>query len=436
MDYYSVFEKKVPFMYITRALEPVVRTYSQQFKVVVVTGPRQVGKTTMLKHLMDEERERGIERSYVTLDNTTLRMAAKEDPALFLQRYQAPILIDEIQYAPELLPFIKILVDESEKKGGFWLTGSQPFHLMRNVSESLAGRAGIIEMLGFSHSELSGVATEPFSPNQSYFTARVSTARKQDVNEVFSLIAKGSLPEIALSETETVTGRFESYVDTYLMRDIRDLTQVGDELRFRRFMAACASLTAKPVAYSELARLADIDEKTAKSWLSILVSSYLIKIVQPYSNNLLKRLSKRPVMHFIDTGLCAHLAGWNNAETLELGAMAGQVFETYAFGEIYKSYRNSGMKPPLFFFRNNDKKEIDLLVEQDGVLNPVEIKKSASPVSRDTRNFSALDPVAASDISRDLQMLKREIGVGCVVCMSDDTFPVNDRAWALPVWAI
>jgi predicted AAA+ superfamily ATPase len=390
----------------------------------------------MLKHLMHQEEQYGIKRNYVTLDNTALRIIAKEDPALFLQRYQPPILIDEIQYVPELLPYIKMMVDESEIMGEFWLTGSQPFHLMKNVSESLAGRAGIVEMLGFSHAELSGVATEQFVSDQDYFMRRVSVAEKQSVREVYSNIIKGAFPEIALSKDNMESHRFESLLDTYLMRDIRGLSQVGDELRFRRFMSACASLTSKPVVYAELARLSDIDEKTAKAWLSILVSSYLVKIVQPYSNNLLKRLSKQPVMHFVDTGLCTYLAGWSNPEALELGAMSGQIFESYVFGEIYKSFRNCGSKPPLFFFRNNDRKEIDLLIEQDGVLYPIEIKKSASPALRDIKNFNALDPVSAPDIPSDLQVFKREIGTGCIVCMADDTYPVSANAWAMPAWAI
>ena len=423
-------------MYIPRALEQVVIKHSKHFKVVVVTGPRQVGKTTMLRHLIAKEQERGTYRAYVTLDNTALRAVAKEDPALFLQRYQPPILIDEIQYAPELLPYIKALVDESDEKGLFWLTGSQPFHLMKNVSESLAGRASIVELLGLSQTELSGVKTEPFASHEDYFLRRVSLTKKRNVQEIFSSMIRGSFPEITLSEESLIADRYESLISTYLMRDVRDLAQVGDELRFRRFLSICASLTSKPVVYAELARLADIDEKTAKAWLSILVSSCLIKIVSSYSNNLLKRLSKQPVMHFTDTGLCAHLAGWSNARALELGAMGGQIFETYVFGEIYKSFTNSGLKPPLHFFRNNDRKEIDLLLEENGVLFPIEIKKSASPAPHDTKNFSALDPVATADVSHDLLSLKREIGRGCVICLTDDTYPINTRAWAFPAWAI
>ena len=286
-------------MYITRALEPLVRRYSEHFKVVVVTGPRQVGKTTMLKHLMEEDESEGIERAYVTLDNTAILQTAKEDPALFLQRYRPPVLIDEIQKAPELLPYIKEIVDASNQTGTVWLTGSRPFHLMKEVSESLAGRVGVIEMLGLSGAEISGVPSEPFSPGQDYFVHRVTASNSYNVIEAYDRICAGSLPGIRSLPDDLRAGAYESYLDTYIMRDIRDLSQIGDELKFRRFMTACAALTSKPVVYAELARIADIDEKTAKTWLSLLVSSYIVKIVEPYANNLLKRLSKQPVMHFL-----------------------------------------------------------------------------------------------------------------------------------------
>ena len=422
--------------YIPRALESVVRRYSEHYKVVVVTGPRQVGKTTMLKHLIEQDAEKGMERTYVTLDSTPLREAAKSDPELFLQRYKPPILIDEIQKAPELLPYIKIAADESDQNGLFWLTGSQPLHLMKGVSESLAGRAGIVEMLGLSNAEIAGVSSEPFEPGADYFIRRASIGQPFDVSEAYERIIAGSLPGIRTLPEDMRAGAYESYLDTYVMRDIRDLAQVGDELKFRRFVTACAALTARPVVYAELARAADIDEKTAKTWLSLLVSTYLVKIVEPYSNNLLKRLNKQPIMHFTDTGLAAYLTGWSDAQTLELGAMNGHIFESYVFGEIYKSYVNAGRKPPLYFFRTNDKKEIDLLLEQNGTLYPVEVKKAAAPTRADTRNFGAIDPVSNGDVPDELAAFKREVGVGTVVCMSSDTFPISERAWALPVWAI
>lgn len=423
-------------MYIRRALESLVRRYSEHFKVVVVTGPRQVGKTTMLKHLMDEDAENGVERAYVTLDNTAILQTAKEDPALFLQRYRPPVLIDEIQKAPELLPYIKELVDSSDRMGTVWLTGSQPFHLMKEVSESLAGRVGIIEMLGLSNAEIEGVPSRPFSSDPEYFMSRIRESSALDVVEVYDRISAGSLPGIRTLPDDLRPGAYESYLETYIMRDIRDLSQIGNELKFRRFITACAALTSKPVVYAELARIADIDEKTAKTWLSLLVSSYLVKVVEPYANNLLKRLSKQPVLHFLDTGLAAYLTGWSSPRALEAGAMSGQVFETYAFGEVYKSFLNAGRRAPIFFFRNNDKKEIDLLLEQNGTLYPVEVKKTASPSKKDARNLHVLDPVAADDVPTDLLAFKREIGCGCILCMARDTFPVSERAWAFPIWAV
>ena len=412
-------------MYIDRALEPIVQRYSEHFKVVVVTGPRQVGKATMLRHLAEQDETRGIARSYVSLDNTALRLAAKEDPELFLQRYRPPVLIDEIQKAPELLPYIKLFADVSDEPGRYWLTGSQPLHLMREVSESLAGRAGIIEMLGLSNAEIAGRTSMPFDPSPEYFTGRVVDMPSYDVREAYRRIAAGSLPAIRALPDDLHAGGYDSYIDTYVMRDIRDLAHIGDELKFPRFMAGCAAFTSKPVVYAELARIADIDEKTAKTWLSLLASSYLVKIAQPYSNSLLKRLSKQPIMHFTDTGLAAHLSGWRSAESLEFGAMGGQVFETFAFGEVYKGYLNTGLRPPLTFFRNNDKKEIDLLLEKDGRLHPVEVEKTASPNRKDIRNFSAIDPVSAEDAPSDLLALKREIGMGAVLCMASDAYPIG-----------
>lgn len=423
-------------MYIKRALESVVRRYSEHFKVVAVTGPRQVGKTTMLRHLIEEDATSGIERAYVSLDSTAILQTAKEDPALFLQRYRPPVLIDEIQKAPELLPYIKEIVDSTGLTGTVWLTGSQPFHLMKEVSESLVGRVGVIEMLGLSGAEIAGVESEPFSPGRDYFVRRVGMSRPYDVVEAYERICAGSLPGICALPDDLRPGGYESYLDTYIMRDIRDLSQIGDELKFRRFMTACAALTSKPVVYAELARIADIDEKTAKTWLSLLVSSYIVKVVEPYANNLLKRLSKQPIMHFLDTGLAAYLTGWTSPRALETGAMSGQTFESYVFGEVYKSYLNAGRRAPLHFFRNNDKKEIDLLLESDGTLYPIEVKKTASPSKKDARNLGVLDPVASDDIPAELSPLKRTIGMGAIICMAQDTFPVSERAWAFPVWAV
>lgn len=422
--------------YIPRVLESLVRRYSQYYKVVLVTGPRQVGKTTMLRHLMEEDARAGVDRRYVTLDNMSILEVAQNDPALFLQRWRPPVLIDEIQKAPQLLPYIKELVDLNPGTGTVWLTGSQPLHLMQAVSESLAGRVGVIEMLGLSNAELGNGQSEPFDPSPTYYERRVASAPAFGVDEAYQRICAGSLPGIRALPDDLRPGGYESYLDTYVMRDIRSLAQVGDELRFRRFMRACAALTSKPIVYAELARIADINEKTAKAWLSLLESSYLIKIVEPYANNLIKRLSKQPILHFLDTGLAAYLLGWTSPQALESGAMSGQMFETYAFGEVYKSFSNAGRRAPLYFFRTNDRKEIDLLMERDSTLFPIEVKKTASPSRKDTRNLGVLDAVKRADVPPELASLKREVGMGTVLCMTQDTYPISDRAWAFPLWAV
>jgi predicted AAA+ superfamily ATPase len=329
--------------------------------IVLVTGPRQVGKTTMLKKIASGGRR------YVSLDNPMVRDTAKNDPELFLQRYQPPVLIDEIQYAPELLTFIKIHVDEYKTKGDFWLTGSQLFHLMKNVSESLAGRVGVINMLGLSQSELLDRENVPYSTE--YESLHKKAWQPVNVLEVFKRIQKGSMP--AVYETEqNVENYYASYVSTYLQRDIKDLTQVTDELSFMRFMQVCAARTSQMLNYSSLARDVGISSPTAKQWLSILVTSGIVKLIEPFYNNSLKRIVKAPNLYFMDTGLCAYLTRWNNPEALELSAMSEAFFETYVVSEIIKSFYNAGKRPPIYYYRDSDQKEIDLIIEQNGVLYP------------------------------------------------------------------
>lgn len=423
-------------MYITRAIEPLVERFSDNFKVVAVTGPRQVGKTTMLRHIADQHKMTGIDRKYVTLDNANARDLANEEPTLFLQRYSPPVLIDEIQRAPKLFSYIKEIVDESTETGLFWITGSQPLHLMRELSDSLAGRVGIIEMLGLSSAEIYDYKTSPFLPSRDYFEERVSLCPRRSIVDFFDQISKSSFPGIRNLPEDLIRSAYDSYIETYIMRDVRDLSQVADESKFRKFISACAILTSKPVVYSELARIADIDQKTAKSWLSLLVSTYLVKIVQPYSNNLLSRLSKQPIMHFVDPGLAAHLSGWRDSSELEMSVIGGQLFETFVFSEIYKSYINSGVRPNMHFFRTHDKKEIDLLLERNSTLYPIEIKKTGNPNRSDVKNFKAIAPIEGEYIPSDLSSLKRNIGTGALVCMAHDTYPITDNTWVFPAWAI
>ena len=422
--------------YIKRAVEDTIARISKMFPILLVTGPRQVGKTTLLLKMAEAQQNDGIARKYVTLDDPDVRYLAKHDPALFLQRYSPPVLIDEIQYAPELLPYIKMDVDRSRKKGDFWITGSQAFHLMKNVSESLAGRVGIINLLGLSDAEIYQEPSEPFQTDAEYLMKHLSVKRKRDLNEIYRRIFKGSMPELYADENVDWETYYRSYVDTYLQRDIRDLTQVADEMQFYNFMTIVAAQTSKPVVYEELANATGISAPTAKKWLSILVSSHIIALVQPFHNNALKRIVKMPLIHFLDTGLAAYLLKWGNSEALEKGAMSGAFFESYVFSEIYKSYLNAGKEPPIFYYRDKDKKEIDLLLYQNGTLSPIEIKKSASPGKAAIKNFKVLEPVTAEPAHAGLESLKVEIGTGSVICMANDLLPLNEKNWYVPVWLI
>ena len=422
--------------YIKRASEETVERVSRMFPVLLVTGPRQVGKTTLLQKLAQEQKESDRERKYVTLDDPEVRYLAKHDPGLFLQRYSPPVLIDEIQYATELFPYIKMSVDRSKRKGDFWLTGSQVFHLMKNVSESLAGRVGIVNLLGLSDSEIYETLSQPFTTDPAHLMSRLPMAKPRGLNEIYERIFRGSMPELYGDRTIDPETYYRSYVNTYLQRDIRDLTQVADETQFYNFMTIVAAHTSKPVIYEELAGEAGISAPTAKKWLSILVSSHIIALVQPYHNNVLKRVVKMPLLHFLDTGLASYLLRWGSPETLEKGAMSGAIFESYVSSEIYKSYLNVGKEPPVFYYRDKDQKEIDLLIYENGVLSPVEIKKAASPGKAAVKNFRVLDPVGAERAFDGLKTLKVEIGNGSVVCMAADLLPVDEKNWYVPVWLI
>ena len=341
----------------------------------------------MLQHLRRENMR------YVTLDDPLILSLAKEDAALFMQRFEPPVIIDEIQYAPELLPYIKIAADRSKQPGMFWLTGSQQFHLMQDISESLAGRIALLSLLGLSRREmLHEIATStPFLPTPEIVQARLAAGGQLALNDAYRLMWRGSLPRIALDNDIDCDLFYSSYVQTYLQRDVRDLARVGDEMAFLRFLKAAAARTGQMLNMAELARDADIAPNTAKSWLSILETSGIIYLLAPYAANLTKRLVKRPKLYFLDTGLCSFLTGWSSPETLEAGAMSGAIFETWVIGELLKSYLHNGRQPVFYYYRDKDKKEIDLLIIQDNIVYPLEIKKSATPTKYDVRHFRVLD---------------------------------------------
>jgi uncharacterized protein len=404
-------------MYIKRELEKIVLETSEAFPVVLITGPRQVGKTTMLEKLADNKRK------YVSLDNLIQRELAINDPELFIEKFAPPVIIDEIQYAPGLLTYIKIYVDKHKNNGDFWLTGSQMFHMMKNVSESLAGRVGIINMLGLSNNELRGIPSKPYNTEYESLSAKLEISKRQDLHETFERIFKGSMPALYGKE-QNIEMFLSSYITTYIQRDIKDLTQVGDELAFMRFMTGCAARTSQMLNYSDMAKDIGISIPTAKKWLSILISSGIVTLVEPYFNNALKRIIKAPNMYFLDTGLCAYLTRWTSSETLENSAMSGAFFETYVVSEIIKSYINAGRRPPIFYYRDSDKKEIDLIIEQNNTLYPIEIKKSANPKKDSIKHFTALE------------ITGKKIGTGNVICLSSDLLPIDKSNYYVPVWLI
>ena len=404
-------------MYIQRALENRIREISTQFPALIVTGPRQVGKTTMLKSIAESGRK------YISLDDPVAREMAVSEPALFMERYSPPVLIDEIQYAPQLFPYIKMRIDEHKQAGAFWMTGSQAFHLMKSVTESLAGRVAVIPMFGLSQSELAGAENIPFVCDHEAMFQRMTARTPKGLGEVYADIHRGGMPSVCAGETDRDIF-YSSYLNTYLQRDIRDLTQVGDEIAFMRFMTACAARTSQMLNYAALAKDVGISAPTAKQWLSILVSSGIVALIQPYYNNVLKRAIKAPNMYFMDTGLCAYLTRWDSAKTLEVSAMSGAFFETYAVTEILKSYYNAVKRPPVYYYRDTDGREIDLLLEQNGTLYPIEIKKSANPGKDAVRHFPVIEKTG---------LLR---GEGSVVCLYRDVMPINKNDWLVPVWLI
>lgn len=406
-------------MYLPRTLEGFAQSAAKSFPVLLITGARQVGKTTFLRHLSEPE------RTYVSLDDSLLLELAKRDPALFFQRFRPPMLIDEIQYAPELLPYIKMEVDRVSQPGLFWLTGSQQFHLMKGVSESLAGRVAVLQLLGFSRLEEAGrgASVLPFLPDSHIISDREENGTL-DLISLYDLIWRGSYPAVALNKEMDKDLFYSSYVQTYLQRDVRDLARVGDEMSFLRLLRVAAARTGQLINLTDFARDADIAVNTVKNWLSIMQASGVIYLLEPYSNNLSKRLIKTPKLYFLDTGLCSYLTGWSSAQTLEAGAMSGAILETWAISEILKSYLHNGRQPRFYYYRDKDKKEIDLLILQDGTLHPVEIKKTASPGTEDIRAFAAL------------QKLGQPIGPGGVICFATQSLPITESVWSIPVGRI
>jgi predicted AAA+ superfamily ATPase len=369
-------------MYITRHAVKTMERLRRSFPAVIITGARQVGKTTLLQNTLPEA-------EYRTFDDYILLEAAKSDAMGFVNGLRLPAVLDEIQYAPEILRPIKMRVDSEKNAGAFLLTGLQQFELMKGVNESLAGRAGLLSLPGLTTREIYGDAFDaPFLPTDAFLSARKPLAL--DTHELWRRIHRGSMPKLYDDKDLSVGDYYAAYVKTYVERDVRALTQVGDELAFVMFLTACAARTGNLLNLSDISRDVGISMPTAKRWLSILQTSGLVWLLQPYSRNVTVRTIKTPKLYFADTGLAAHLCKWLTPETLQSGAMRGAFFETYVIGEIIKSYLNAGQDAPVYYYRDVNGREMDLLLEQDGLLYPIEIKLTASPSAKDMKNFAPI----------------------------------------------
>ena len=403
--------------YIKRSAVETLKKYSAAYPCVLVTGARQVGKSTLLQKM----RPRGMD--YVTLDDYAALESAQRDPAAFLELHPAPLMIDEIQYAPALFRAIKKKVDEHRRPGMYWMSGSQRFSLMQNVSESLAGRVGVMELCTLSQREILRAAdAAPFNPAKPL--EHFAPKRTCDMAKLYERIWLGGFPEMFSNPAMTRDVFFPSYTQTYIERDVNALTQVGDKGAFYKLLRSAAAHTGQLLSYSDLARDAAVSVQTAKRWVSILATSGIIYLLEPYAVKTAQRLVKSPVLHFMDTGLCAWLLDFDSPQALMNDAMSGHFLETWVFGQIWRSHANAGLAPKLNFFRNSNGAEIDLLLERGRVLYPMEVKRSLNPRQTDLKGMRSIPDTAA------------KIGKGIVFCPVTSPLPLGDGHLAFPVSAL
>ncbi len=405
--------------YIKRDLEEKIVSLSTQYSCLLITGPRQVGKTTVLRHLMDADRH------YVTLDDLEERQLAKREPALFLQMHPCPLLIDEVQYAPELFSYIKMAVDNGAAPGAFWLTGSQAFHLMDLAQESLAGRVAILHMPSLSQHEIYGSGKNvPFTVSLDALQARAAHGAPTDVNGIYERIWKGSMPGLISGKYDDIDVFYSSYLQTYINRDVAELVDRIDKLLFQDFIRAAACRSGQMLNVHDIAMDIGVSDDTAKRWLAVLEKSDVIFYLRPYSNNLLKRTVKTPKLYFFDTGLVAYLTKYNSAEILASGAMNGAILENYVVSEIVKTFHNDAKSCSIWYYRDKSSNEIDVIIESDGMLHPLEIKRSANPGSELIGAFNLLDK---SSLPR---------GKGAILCMRKELSAINADNYIVPIWMI
>jgi predicted AAA+ superfamily ATPase len=376
---------------------------------------------------MLKETSQGI--NYIALNNPLVRQSVKDNPSLFFEANKPPVIVDEIQKAAELFDYIKDIVDDSKAKGQFYLTGSQSLKLMKNVSDSLAGRAGIIKMLGLSLRELGGITyKEAFLPTGKQRDRLATESGALDFAGITKIIHKGFFPELHETESDLKdwSDYYSSYFQTYIEKDVKDVLNIQDESSFIKFVKAVASLTGEMLNYRTIAEICGKDVKTVKAWMSVMESGGLVYLLEPYYNNFNKRLIKSPKIYFLDTGLACWLLGWNTPEQLVSGAMWGHIFETFVFTEILKSYYNDGIvKPPLYYYRDKSKKEIDLLIENGDTLYPIEIKTTSDPSKSMIRAFQLLEKIPG-----------KKLGEGAVICLAKKRLPLTNNVWIVPANSI
>ena len=406
--------------YIHRTLEQKIMDISRDYSCLLLTGPRQVGKTTMLEHLME-----GSGRQKVTLDDVENRRLAQSDPALFLEMHPAPVLIDEVQYAPQLFSYIKINVDNGAAPGSYWLTGSQAFQLMELAQESLAGRTAIVHMSALSQSELYGDGTtEPLSLKLENLNRRKEHLSSCNSMEMFERIWNGGMPGHRSGRFTDRDVFYSSYIQTYINRDVSDMIPGVDKLLFADFIRAAACRVGQMLNTHDIAQDVGVSDDTAKRWLQVLEKSEVVFYLRPYSNNLLKRTVKTPKMYFFDTGLAAYLTKYSSPDSLMNGAINGAILENYTVAEIRKTWLNSAKECLLHYYRDKDTNEIDMVIEADGELHPLEIKKSTNPGTELASAFKVLDK---GSVPR---------GAGAILCLREEISAIDRNTFILPIWMI
>ena len=403
--------------YIKRHLTDKIRHLSNEYACILLTGPRQVGKTTLLENVIGDK---GVE--FVTLDDLSEREIAKRDPELFLNSHKQPIVIDEVQYAPELFSYIKIAIDKGAAPGAFYLTGSQSFKLMKLAQESLAGRVAILQLPALSQSEILNVQNDEFKTELEGLKLR--TGITCDIHDIYKRIFDGSMPALISKKYTDRDVYYSSYIKTFIERDVSEEIEGIDKFLFSDFIRACACRIANELNIHSIAMDVGISDDTAKRWLAVLEKSEIIYFIHPFSNNLLKRTVKNKKMYFFDTGIVAYLLKYSSSEILMNDAINGAILENYVVNEIRKSYHNNCKEELFYYYRDVDGNEIDLIIDYDNLLHPIEIKKTNVPSDKMIKSFKCLDKSS------------RKRGTGCLICMKDKIMVIDRENTMVPVWII